>query len=70
MKRNHDLLLSFHGRLLNNEQAIEDLELVSGAIVDASVKVCGGKIHGKLNQAGKVKRDTPKVTIPCNSDQT
>ncbi len=59
----NDLLLSFHGTLLNNEQAIEELDLVSGATFDASVKVLGGKIHGNLSKVGKVKQATPKVNI-------
>jgi hypothetical protein len=57
----NDVLLSFHGTLLNNEQAIEELDLVSGATFDANVKVLGGKTHGRINNAGKVKNQTPKV---------
>jgi hypothetical protein len=57
----NDILLSFHGTLLNNEQAIEELELVSGATFDAGVKVLGGKVHGNLSKVGKVKEATPKV---------
>ena len=57
----NDVSLSFHGTLLNNEQAIEELDLVPGATFDASVKVLGGKTHGRINNAGKVKNQTPKV---------
>jgi hypothetical protein len=57
----NDILLSFHGTLLNNEQAIEELDLASGTILDVSVKVLGGKTHGRINNAGKVKNQTPKV---------
>jgi len=59
----NDLLLSFHGNLLNNEQDIEELDLVPGATFDVSAKVLGGKTHGSLNRVGKVKSSTPKVNI-------
>ncbi len=59
----NDLLLSFHGNLLNNEQEIEELDLVPGAIFDVSGKVVGGKTHGNLSKVGKVKGQTPKVDI-------
>jgi hypothetical protein len=65
----NDLLLSFHGTLLNNEQAIEELDLVPGTVFDASVKVLGGKIHGSLSKVGKVKQGTPKVNILFISDE-
>ncbi len=58
-----DLLLSFYGNLLNNEQELEGLDLVPGAIFDVSAKVLGGKTHGGLNRVGKVKGQTPKVNI-------
>jgi len=57
----NDLLLSFHGTPLNNEVAIEELELVPGTTFDASVKLLGGKTHGRINAAGRVKNLTPKV---------
>jgi ribosomal protein S30 len=56
-----ELLLSFHGIPLNNEQEIEEFDLVPGATIDASVKVLGGKTHGRIGNAGKVKGQTPKV---------
>ncbi len=65
----NELLLSLHGTLLNNEQAIEELDLVSGAVFDASVKVLGGKTHGNMSKVGKVKSQTPKVIILFISDK-
>ncbi|CAF1468146.1 unnamed protein product [Adineta ricciae] len=56
-----DLLLSVHGTILNNEQTIEEVIFVPGTVLDATVKVRGGKIHGRMNNAGKVKNLTPKV---------
>jgi hypothetical protein len=60
----NDLVLSLHGTLLNNEQTIEEFDFVSGTVFDASVKVLGGKTHGRMNNAGKVKNQTPKVSVP------
>ena len=55
--------MSFHGKLLSNEQVVEDFDLVPGSTLDATVKLLGGKIHGSINRAGKVKAQTPKVNI-------
>ena len=56
-----DLVLSFNGTLLHKEQTVEQYELLSGSRVDATVKLFGGKVHGSLARAGKVKGQTPKV---------
>lgn len=56
-----DLVLSFNGTPLNDEQTIEQFGLVSGSTLDATVKLFGGKVHGSLARAGKVKGQTPKV---------
>ena len=39
----------------------EILEFMPGMIIDISMKVRGGKTHGRLNNAGKVKAATPRV---------
>ncbi|CAF3327402.1 unnamed protein product [Rotaria socialis] len=57
----NDIVLSLHGAPLNNEQLFEEFNLVPGSTIDAHVKVLGGKTHGRLNNAGKVKNATPKV---------
>merc|ERR1711939_364691 len=57
----NDLLLSYHGTLLNNEQTIGEVTFVPGTVLDAAIKVRGGKTHGRINNAGKVKNATPKV---------
>ncbi|UJR27211.1 hypothetical protein I4U23_008507 [Adineta vaga] len=57
----NDLVLSFHGAVLNNEQTIEQLNFVPGTVLDANVKLLGGKTHGRINNAGKVRNATPKV---------
>ena len=57
----NDLVLNFNGTPLNDEQSIEGFGLVSGSTIDATVKLFGGKVHGSLARAGKVKGQTPKV---------
>ncbi|CAF4072750.1 unnamed protein product [Rotaria magnacalcarata] len=57
----NDLVLSYNGTLLNDEQTVEQFGLVSGATLDATMKLFGGKVHGSLARAGKVKGQTPKV---------
>ena len=57
----NDLFVTFCGTILNTEQTIEELDLVPGTVIDANMKISGGKIHGLMSQAGKVKRQTPKV---------
>jgi ribosomal protein S30 len=62
----NDLVLSYNGTPLNDEQSVEQFGLVSGSTLDATVKLFGGKVHGSLARAGKVKGQTPKV-IQMNS---
>jgi hypothetical protein len=56
-----EIVLSFNGTPLNDEQTVEQFGLVSGSTLDATVKLFGGKVHGSLARAGKVKGQTPKV---------
>ncbi|XP_074653901.1 ubiquitin-like FUBI-ribosomal protein eS30 fusion protein [Tubulanus polymorphus] len=55
-----DLIFFNGGRPLNDEdvldQCVEDL-----TSIDAEVRLLGGKVHGSLARAGKVKGQTPKV---------
>lgn len=44
-----------------DEQTIEQFGLTAGSTLDATVKLFGGKVHGSLARAGKVKGQTPKV---------
>ncbi|CAF0838937.1 unnamed protein product [Rotaria sordida] len=57
----NELVLSYHGTLLNDEQTIEQCGLISGSTLYATMKLFGGKVHGSLARAGKVKGQTPKV---------
>ena len=56
-----EIVLSYNGTPLNDEQSIEQFGLVSGSTLDATVKLFGGKVHGSLARPGKVKGQTPKV---------
>ncbi|XP_052868227.1 FAU ubiquitin-like and ribosomal protein S30 [Anopheles cruzii] len=52
------LVLWCEGHLLTDEQSV--LELSSHEL-DLTVGLLGGKVHGSLARAGKVKGQTPKV---------
>ncbi|KAE8749943.1 hypothetical protein FOCC_FOCC003413 [Frankliniella occidentalis] len=52
------LCLYSEGSPLNDELSVESL--VSGSI-DVTIPLLGGKVHGSLARAGKVKGQTPKV---------
>ncbi|GIX87814.1 40S ribosomal protein S30 [Caerostris darwini] len=53
--------LLYHGG--NNLEDNLDINscLSDGATVDVSIRLVGGKVHGSLARAGKVKGQTPKV---------
>merc|ERR1712111_182366 len=53
-----DVLLYVNGRPLDMEMAAEELE---NCAVDVSVPLKGGKVHGSLARAVKVRGQTPKV---------
>ncbi|XP_076307921.1 ribosomal protein S30 [Tachypleus tridentatus] len=55
-----DQVLYHGGRPLEDEQLLSDC-LVNGSSVVVSVRLLGGKVHGSLARAGKVKGQTPKV---------
>ncbi|GFU86324.1 40S ribosomal protein S30 [Trichonephila clavipes] len=48
------------GAPLDDEQSISEC-LQEGSTVDVTVKLLGGKVHGSLARAGKVRGQTPKV---------
>ncbi|CAF1629461.1 unnamed protein product, partial [Didymodactylos carnosus] len=55
-----NILLSFNGVPLGDDQNLSSFGITPGATIDASVKLFGGKVHGSLARAGKVKGQTPK----------
>lgn len=48
------------GRPLEDEELIME-NLKDGDLVDVCLRLRGGKVHGSLARAGKVKGQTPKV---------
>ncbi|GBM45743.1 40S ribosomal protein S30 [Araneus ventricosus] len=53
-------ILYYGGNQLQDDEDIADC-LMDGATVDVTVRLLGGKVHGSLARAGKVKGQTPKV---------
>merc|ERR1712154_517759 len=53
-----DVLLYVNGRPLDMEMTLGDL---ADCTVDVTVPLKGGKVHGSLARAGKVRGQTPKV---------
>nr|ABM55462.1 ubiquitin-ribosomal protein S30e fusion protein [Xenopsylla cheopis] len=53
-----DIRLSCEGLILSKEDAVSNL---SSCQLDLTVSLLGGKVHGSLARAGKVKGQTPKV---------
>ncbi|XP_017491656.1 PREDICTED: ubiquitin-like protein FUBI [Rhagoletis zephyria] len=55
-----EAILYHNGRPLDDEEELGQC-LSSGAHVDVALRLLGGKVHGSLARAGKVKGQTPKV---------
>lgn len=55
-----ELLLYCRGRPLSDNELIKDCAQAQDTI-DISIGLLGGKVHGSLAGAGKVKGQTPKV---------
>jgi len=53
-----DLILYGAGEPLSDECEVSNF---SDQIIDFNVRLLGGKVHGSLARAGKVKGQTPKV---------
>ena len=58
---NEDQVLYCCGRPLDDDQPINASELKDGDCIDVCLRLRGGKVHGSLARAGKVKGQTPKV---------
>ncbi|XP_058444488.1 ubiquitin-like FUBI-ribosomal protein eS30 fusion protein [Malaya genurostris] len=52
------LVLSCEGTILASDSAVASLASIE---LDLTVSLLGGKVHGSLARAGKVKGQTPKV---------
>ncbi|XP_065833495.1 ubiquitin-like FUBI-ribosomal protein eS30 fusion protein [Oscarella lobularis] len=55
-----DLLLTHAGRPLEDDELLCGV-LSNSAGVDVTLRIPGGKVHGSLARAGKVRGQTPKV---------
>lgn len=53
-------VLYHNGRVLEDDESVFDC-LQNGAHIDLTLRLLGGKVHGSLARAGKVKGQTPKV---------
>ncbi|XP_054164034.1 FAU ubiquitin-like and ribosomal protein S30 [Oppia nitens] len=58
---NEDQVLYCCGRPLEEDQLISSANLKDGDSIDVCIRLRGGKVHGSLARAGKVKGQTPKV---------
>ncbi|TKR86933.1 hypothetical protein L596_011428 [Steinernema carpocapsae] len=57
-----ECVLSYAGRILDAESAtLAELEIAQGSTLNLNARLLGGKVHGSLARAGKVRAQTPKV---------
>ena len=54
-------VLTFAGRPLTDDVTLSEGELQEASTVYLGERLLGGKVHGSLARAGKVKGQTPKV---------
>ena len=57
-----DLAVYCFGHPLENDMLLKQCT-TDQATLDVEVRLLGGKVHGSLARAGKVKGQTPKVSI-------
>ena len=57
-EKTDDILLYVSGKPLSDDGLVSSIEHCA---VDVSVPLLGGKVHGSLARAGKVRGQTPKV---------
>ncbi|KAI6170732.1 40S ribosomal protein S30 [Aphelenchoides bicaudatus] len=57
-----DLYLTYGTKILDTDElSLEELEIADLATLNCSARLLGGKVHGSLARAGKVRAQTPKV---------
>ncbi|XP_029203073.1 ubiquitin-like protein FUBI [Acropora millepora] len=54
-------VLFYAGTPLDDELSLSDCGLVDLCTLEVGLRLLGGKVHGSLARAGKVKGQTPKV---------
>ncbi|CAM1154295.1 FAU (predicted), partial [Pycnogonum litorale] len=55
-----DQAIYYNGRPLEDDQVLSEL-VAENSSLEVSMRLKGGKVHGSLARAGKVKGQTPKV---------
>ena len=58
--------LFFNGQPMSDDQTLATYNLMDQSTIDLDFGLVGGKVHGSLARAGKVKGQTPKVSIDAN----
>lgn len=53
--------LYLNGQPMQDEQILSNYNLLNQTTIDLDIGLAGGKVHGSLARAGKVKGQTPKV---------
>ena len=59
--------LFFNGQPMSDDQTLATYNLMDQSTIDLDFGLDGGKVHGSLARAGKVKGQTPKVSIDANN---
>lgn len=54
-----DQVVYLNGQPMDDEDSLSGIE--QGSTVNVTLRLAGGKVHGSLARAGKVKGQTPKV---------
>ncbi|KJH52301.1 ubiquitin family protein [Dictyocaulus viviparus] len=54
-------ILSHGSTILDDSSSLSSLNLTDGASISINARLLGGKVHGSLARAGKVRAQTPKV---------
>ena len=53
--------LFLNGQPMQDEQMLSHYNVLNQTTIDMDIGLVGGKVHGSLARAGKVKGQTPKV---------
>jgi len=56
-----DSVLTRGPAILEEDATLDDLDIAEFATLNCSARLLGGKVHGSLARAGKVRAQTPKV---------
>ncbi|EYC01578.1 hypothetical protein Y032_0106g3766 [Ancylostoma ceylanicum] len=54
-------ILSYGSAILEDSLSLSSLDITDGASLAINARLLGGKVHGSLARAGKVRAQTPKV---------